>query len=127
MKILILVSAFFAFSAQAAYIPKTVTSAGSKQRIEGALVNTTCSSTPCTITSQSGTWISSITRGGTGAYTVNFVAGTWSTAPYCHLTSDWAPGYYSSMPTTSAVVFQVSDTGGTARDSKFTVTCFGAR
>lgn len=94
-------------------------------KLETAAVETTCSGSPCTITRQTD-WLSSITRSGTGLYTFNF-SPSFATPPHCSLTSDWAPGYYSTMPTTSSVAFQVTDSGGTPRDSKFTIQCFGPR
>jgi hypothetical protein len=49
---------------------------------------TNCTSTPCTIISQSGSWISSVTRSGTGQYLVNIAAGTFSSAPNCTIQGD---------------------------------------
>jgi len=51
----------------------------------GASERSQCTSTPCTIYDQSGTttnFISSITRASTGDYTINFVSGVFTRAPY---------------------------------------------
>lgn len=51
----------------------------------GASERSQCTSTPCTIYDQSGTtsnFISSVTRASTGNYTINFVSGVFTRAPY---------------------------------------------
>jgi hypothetical protein len=49
----------------------------------GASSTTACSSSPCTVYSQSGSWISSVTRNSTGNYTLNIAPGTFTSAPVC--------------------------------------------
>ncbi len=66
-----------------------------------------CTSSPCTIATQSSNWVSSITRNGIGDYTVNFNAGVWSTAPVCFYSGSASNGwqvYVSSVgnPSTSS-------------------------
>lgn len=50
------------------------------ERVERAIV--VCSGASCSAT-QSGSWISSVTRNGTGLATINFTAGMFSAAPTC--------------------------------------------
>ncbi len=52
-----------------------------------------CSSSPCGIWRSTGSWLSSVTRGGTGSYTVNFNTGVFSTPPNCTCTT-WGYGSY---------------------------------
>jgi hypothetical protein len=55
------------------------------ERIERATITPTDGST-CTITSQSGSWISSTTPTAAGDCTLNVVSGLWSSSPACTLT-----------------------------------------
>jgi hypothetical protein len=63
----------------------TVVSTGT-EKLNRAYITGPCTSSPCTITSQSGSWISSMTRSSTGNYTVNFQTGIFSGAPSCSMT-----------------------------------------
>ena len=81
-------------------------------RFSGASDGSDCTSSPCTIHLNSGGF-NSVTRSGTGVYTVNFIGGTWSQAPACV-----AYGYGSGVPrlltttgaiTTSAFGISVRD------------------
>lgn len=47
----------------------------------------TCTSTPCTIWSQSGSWVSSVTRNSVGNYTLNIASGIFSDIPTCTITA----------------------------------------
>lgn len=49
----------------------------------GASSTTACSSSPCVVYSQSGSWISSVTRASAGNYTLNIVPGTFTSPPVC--------------------------------------------
>lgn len=56
-----------------------------------AAVETSCTSSPCTITRQGGTvsnGVSTITRTTTGTYVVNFLAGTFSASPVCTVSAN---------------------------------------
>jgi len=72
-------------------IGSVTTNASSAYKIESAAIgasgSTACTSSPCTIGWQSGSWISSVTRSTTGTYTVNFTSGMFSAAPSCFLTN----------------------------------------
>jgi hypothetical protein len=98
-------------------------------RTEHASVTSTCTSSPCTIALQSGSWVSSITRASTGNYTVNFVAGIFSSAPTCQVTVIGSLGYptISSAPTTSSFNIETSQTGGSDVDRAFGIICMGPR
>jgi hypothetical protein len=62
----------------------TISSTGTAERIERVYVGTSCVSTPCTVTSKSGTtWVSSVSRSATGTYSVNVAANTFSATPSC--------------------------------------------
>lgn len=109
------------------------TSSAGIERIERVKVATTCTSTPCTITNQSG-GISSVTRGGGGNYTVNFVAGTFSQAPTCNVQTNYlAFGSFrnaiiTTTPTTSSFSFNTFVTNtAVAEDSGFDIICMGPR
>jgi len=72
------------------------------------------------VTTQTGTFISSITDEGTGDMTINFVSGTWSAAPYCSgVTNDDASSYakptVSGAVTTSAIRIRLNDAASTSR------------
>jgi hypothetical protein len=56
-------------------------------RFGGSTDRTNCTSTPCTIYNQSGSWVTSVTRVNTGRYTLNFSSGTFSVAPSCTISS----------------------------------------
>lgn len=106
--------------------PSNVTSTGSTNyHIEYLYVTTSCTTSPCTITSSSGSWVSSITRVGTGNYVLNFTAGEWTTAPGCVAVSLGVSG--------TAMVFQSTDystsvadmTTVSMADTNFSVICMG--
>jgi hypothetical protein len=98
-----------------------------QERIERASVATTCSTSPCTIARQSGTWVSSITRSGVGTYAVNFLAGAFSSAPSCTLTSNGRELRVLSDPTTSGFSFDTADGSGSVADTYFSMICMGPR
>lgn len=95
---------------------------------------TTCTADPCAISSQSGLWVSSITRHSTGNYSINFAAGYFSAAPTCV-----AQGYIGTSnpvaitdgnvaPTTSSFRFTCARKDTEAVDDcAFGVICMGPR
>ena len=91
-----------------------------------------CTSTPCTIYRQSGSWVTSVTRNSTGIYTVNVAAGIFSSAPTCTMSvggvvSD-AFGFVAAASTTSSVVVKTASNGSfTATDGSVTLTCMGPK
>lgn len=113
---------------------RIVTSAGNSERIERVRVASTCAASPCTITSQSGSWASSVTRGGVGDYTVNFISGTFSAAPTCQanslLTSNGivCAAYGSTTSIVNVKCYSVVNAPTlTVLDSGFAVICMGPR
>lgn len=86
----------------------------------------TNSGTP-TVTSQSGNWVSSLTDGGAGITTVNFVAGTFSAAPTCTVSAKTLIPFISTNPSTSSLVVTTTNSGGTPGDSDFSVLCVGPK
>lgn len=99
------------------------------ERIERAYI--TNSGTP-TITSQSGTWISSLTDSGTGYTKVNIVSGTFSSKPACYVTpattsNSFARIYTPDTYDTSILSIKTENSGGTSADIDFTILCMGAR
>lgn len=84
------------------------------------------------ITSQSGLWVTSVTKGGTGNYTVNFSSSTWSDAPTCTCTSSWpgaATGSFCNINTNTTTALQLytaNDTGAAA-DYGTSIHCVGPR
>lgn len=90
-----------------------------------------CTSSPCTIESQSGTWVSSITRSTTGTYVLNVPLGIFSAKPSCTCSAvviGTGPRACSIEPTSSATAITVySHNGaGSGVDSSFNVNCLGA-
>lgn len=76
-------------SIQAPVLVGSVTSGSTgAERIERAFVGPTCSASPCTITSQSGSWLTSVTRNSTGNYSMNFAPGIFSAPPVCSCMGD---------------------------------------
>lgn len=103
-----------------------------QERIERAST-TTCSSTPCTVT-QSGSWLTSISRASTGNYTLNIASGIFSSTPVCMITARYggAGSYpFASVTTTTetatSVNFVTTDDAGTLRDSGLKVLCMGPK
>lgn len=120
-----------ATSALNALIPNApIHSSAGIEKIERVSVAANCTSTPCTIASQSGAWVSSIVRNATGNYTVNFAASEFSAAPTC--TMSWREaassiGYAdsSALPTSSAWTVRTYSTAGAAMDTGFQIICMG--
>jgi hypothetical protein len=128
MKTIALIAFLAASQAFAAYQPKTVVSAAAYQRVERVITSGTCATGTCTISAQTGSWVSSITRSGTGQYTVNFTAGTFSAAPVCSWTGTQIP--VLGTATTSALSinsFGISGGSLVAADSQVGVICVGTK
>jgi hypothetical protein len=53
----------------------------------GGYPTSACTSSPCVIASQSGSWVTSVTRVSAGEYAVNFAAGMFSATPMCTCTA----------------------------------------
>jgi hypothetical protein len=93
---------------------------------------TACSSTPCTIYDQSGSWVTSVTRNGTGDYTLNVVSGMFSALPTCSGIGVGTNGTYYLVPTvvsgwtTTSLRFAMGF-NGTAADAGSQIICMGPK
>lgn len=114
------------------FLASTLTSGLSNLRLEYVSVTTQCTSTPCTIASQSGA-ITSITRSGVGSYIANFAAGTFSTAPVCwgnsasNLVAQTMSTIQGSNTTTTSNFVTVTSATGSTGDGYFNMFCLGVR
>jgi hypothetical protein len=90
-----------------------------------------CSSSPCTIQTQSGSWLSSVTRGSAGVYTANITAGIFSGTPVCVCNSgtsvDNGAQCSAQFASTSAVNVYVRNSTGTLSDGFPSLICMGPR
>jgi hypothetical protein len=103
------------------------------ERSERARVTTICTSTPCTIADQSGSWLTSVSRASTGVYTINIATGIFSAAPTCEVSVSDA-GFFpllfvgTGTPSATAVGFQTRKySDSSAMDSAFNIRCQGPR
>lgn len=93
--------------------------------------NTACSSSPCTLQSiQTTPGVSTVTRSGTGTYSVNFTASAFSLAPVCTFTQNSntqtsIAGNFNAA-TSSAYPLQTYNTGSLS-DLNFSGICIGQR
>lgn len=93
------------------------------EKVMRVKVASPCSSSPCTITSQSGNWVTNVTRSGTGLYSVNF-ATTYSEAPTCSVGGINVLHYWlASAPTTTAATIRCADGTNTDIDCAFDLKC----
>lgn len=103
-------------------------------RTESVNITATCSSSPCTVATKSD-GVSSVTRAGTGSYSVNFLP-AFAAAPSCTANAVYGtcgavnicgPVNISTVTVSAAAVLMNSITGATdaAPDGAFTVICHG--
>jgi hypothetical protein len=113
----------------------TSQSAGA-ERIErvsfgGASETSVCSSSPCTIYRQSGSWVSSITRSGTGNYVVNIVSGIFASKPSCALMVDNNANVIaysgSNSNSSTSLAIQSANMASSGVDVALSVICQGPR
>ena len=99
----------------------------------GGLATSSCTSTPCTIAAQSGSWISSVARGSAGSYTATIAGSVFSAVPYCVGNAGLfgvATGGFANVNATSVTVINInaySNAGTTLTDNVITIICFGPR
>ncbi len=104
-----------------------------QEHMERASVTTSCTSSPCTIASQSGSWLTSIARTATGRYVANFTSGEFSAAPTCigngGNAGSGADNFRTeTAPTTSSWAFRTFNTSDAAlNDDDFYIVCMGPR
>lgn len=111
------------FPTQSQSVANACGSTGSCVNHLSAAVTSVCSSTPCAIASQNVPWVSSITRSGTGNYTVNFNSGFFSVAPICSAMTANGAAYLVSAASNTAFNFISTGSGGSSTDSQFSVFC----
>lgn len=102
------------------------------ERIERAYIaggGAACTSTPCTITRQSGSWLTSVSRSSTGSYSLNIASGIFTAAPTCTFaTQSPGPVRVGTTPTTTLFDFTVVNAAGSAVDtSDMNIICMGPR
>lgn len=92
---------------------------------------TACSSSPCTIYDQSGSWVTSVTRNGVGDYSLVVASGEFSSLPWCfgmgagvNITYNVSSAGVSGW-TTTALRFS-SNSAGSAADNALEIMCMGA-
>lgn len=113
----------------ASYVPNVITSAGTKERVERAKI-TLSGGTP-SITTQSGSWLSSVTDGGVGLPQPQITANTFSAAPVCVCSTaeDNSSGIECSVQSTSTsnVLIRTRNNSGTLTDETVSLICMGPR
>lgn len=117
-----------------AFIPGSVFSNSTAvMRVEGATIAN--SGTP-SISTQSGTWMTTPTDNGAGDTTLNIVSGIFSATPWCTCTGVVANGTLSNAqckissdtgPSATQVRIVTGNTIGSATDINFNVLCMGPR
>lgn len=99
----------------------------------GGLATSACTSTPCTIAGQSGSWITSVTRGSAGSYTATIASGLFSSPPYCWGNAGLfgvVTGGFANVNATSTTQINInaySNAGTTLTDNVITLFCMGPR
>jgi len=101
------------------------------EHIERASIATSCTSTPCTITSQSGSWLTSVSRASAGTYTMNILSGEFSATPTCTVVNgdgnNVAYGVIQASATSTSVPFDsYASSSSTLTDSRFNIICMGS-
>lgn len=99
------------------------------ERIERASVTSSCVASPCTIDSQSGSWLTSITRSSAGTYLINYPLGTFTNNPTCTCSSSTSQNRFCSTQssTTTSVTIKTADQTNTLLDSGFNIICMGPK
>lgn len=120
---------FTSFLLMAAYKPKVVGSSLANQMLNWAYI--TNSGTPA-VSSQSGSWISSVTDNGIGNVFLNIRSGTYSAAPACVCSAVDTNNARNcqiadtATSTSTVKIFTTTDAGATA-DVNFMIICMGTR
>lgn len=100
-------------------------------QFDGGTYQSNCTSTPCRIQNQSGSWVSSVARNSTGNYTVNIAAGIFSGDPTCTCNGNRGGGGFSACQVTAygstSVNLLFNDAAGSPTDSYAQFRCQGPR
>ncbi len=119
----------------------TAVTSGGAERVErvtfgGATEGTNnCTSSPCTIYRQSGSWITSVTRSSAGTYAVNIASGIFSATPTCYLaggaigvSNNTNCTLFGSVPTSTTLgIVCLTASSGTVSDATVMLACQGPR
>jgi len=98
---------------------------GGQERVERAKI--LCQS-GATVSSQSGSWVNTVTYNGAGDCTLNLPSGIFSLAPTCSCTSgDGATRYCSQTTTTATSVRFNNIVNAAAGDGTIQIICMGPR
>lgn len=93
------------------------------ERIERASINNNGSAS---ITSQSGSWISSVNRSSSGTIDITIANGMFSATPTCVCSQEGIAGYYcTSNPSSATSVTTFTTSGAGATDRPIQIICMG--
>lgn len=96
------------------------------ERIERA--NIANNGSACSVSSQSGAWVASVTRNGAGDCSVNFATGIFSATPVCECTHSAGGPCEIANVSSSVFQFRSRNTGGTATDAALAaIICMGPK
>lgn len=106
------------------------------ERIERAIITgaggigTACTSSPCTVASQSGSWITSATRSAIGDYFISYPTGTFSSTPSCSCSNNGTSTRNCSVYVQASplgLVIRTWANANTVEDNQYSVICMGPR
>lgn len=102
------------------------------ERIKVGTVASPCTSDPCTIASQSGSWVTSVNWISTGRYVVNLASNVFSEAPSCVANIRISASINeicqtTDEPTTSAVYINCGAPNISNANNAFTLICMGPK
>jgi hypothetical protein len=93
--------------------------------------NSKCSSSPCGVIQETGNWIDTTTRSGTGSYTINLVSGVFPTIPSCTTTSLYYGTSVAQCLVTSASTSSLGisclNSAGSGVDEGFNIICHATK
>ena len=107
---------------------------GSNVRVATARIDTACTSSPCTLSDQTGGWIDNGTvgqfvRNSAGSYTLTIVSGTFSAAPTCTIsavnTSSGNVTFCIANAGTGVIGVNCATGPNTLFDAPFAINCIG--
>lgn len=105
------------------YGPSTNIGLTNSSSTSSVVVGSTCSSSPCTITTQGpSSWVSSIVRNSTGNYTINFATNYFSSTPSCVFV-DGSFGRFIVSQDNTIFRFETRNGSNVAVDTSFNVSC----
>lgn len=100
------------------------------ERIERITIaeSSSCTSNPCTITRQSGSWVSSVSWNSTGDMTLNINSGIFSSPPTCTGSSSQLGFTIGTTPTTTSFNYVTRNSAATpGASSNINIVCMGPK